>query len=116
MFRKPWFWAVFTLVSVLCTAWAVMNFARAFPLVTLNVTMDRAAAMAAAEELATDREWGPSEPARQAVQFSLDTRSRALSSSRPAARKPIPRCSPATSTPPTPGECAASARARPTRR
>jgi hypothetical protein len=72
MFRKPWFWAVFTLVSALCTAWAVMNFARAFPLVTLDVTMDRAAAMAAADDLATGREWGPSEPARQAVQFNLD--------------------------------------------
>ncbi len=72
MFRKPWFWAVFILVSVLCTAWAVMNFALAFPLVTLNVTMDRAAAMAAADDLATSRGWGPPEPARQAVQFSLD--------------------------------------------
>ena len=46
MFRKPWFWAVFILVSVLCTAWAVLNFARAFPLVTLDVTMDRSAALA----------------------------------------------------------------------
>ena len=72
MFRKPWFWVAFTLISVLCTAWAVLNFARAFPLVTLNVTMDRAAAMAAADDLATTRGWGPSEPARQAVQFSLD--------------------------------------------
>jgi hypothetical protein len=73
MFRKPWFWVAFTLISVLCTAWAVLNFARAFPLVTLNVTMDRAAAMAAADDLATTRGWGPSDPARQAVQFSLDT-------------------------------------------
>ena len=72
MFRKPWFWVAFTLISVLCTAWAVLNFARAFPLVTLNVTMDRAAAMAAADDLATTRGWGPSDPARQAVQFSLD--------------------------------------------
>jgi hypothetical protein len=73
MFRKPWFWAVFILVSVLCTAWAVMNFARAFPLVTLDVTMNRAAAMAAAEDLASSRGWGPSEPVRRAVQFNLDS-------------------------------------------
>ncbi len=72
MFRKPWFWAAFILISVLCTVWAVLNFARAFPLVTLNVTMDRSAAMAAAENLATERGWGPSEPVRQAVQFNLD--------------------------------------------
>lgn len=73
MFRKPWFWAVFVLISVACTAWAVMHFAAAFPLVTLDVTMDRAAAATAAEELAVDRGWGP-EPARKAVEFSLDGR------------------------------------------
>jgi len=73
MFRKPWFWAVFILVSVLCTAWAVTNFGQAFPLVTLDVTMDRSAALAAAESLATERGWGP-EDARQAVEFSLDGR------------------------------------------
>lgn len=71
MFRKPWFWAVFILVSVLCTAWAVMNFGQAFPLVTLDVTMDRSAALVSAEELALDRGWGP-ENARQAVEFRLD--------------------------------------------
>ena len=73
MFRKPWFWAVFVLVSVLCTAWAVMNFGQAFPLVTLDVTMDRSAALAAAEEIAVERGWGPDD-ARQAVEFSLDGR------------------------------------------
>ncbi|MCD4750163.1 MAG: CPBP family intramembrane metalloprotease [Thermoanaerobaculales bacterium] len=71
MFRKPLFWAVFILVSVLCTAWAVMHFAEAFPLVTLEVKMDRAGALAAAEDLATDRGWGPEE-ARQAVVFRHD--------------------------------------------
>jgi len=72
MFRKPWFWGVFILISVACTAWAVMNFARAFPLVTLDVTMDREAATAAADDLAITRGWGPPEPVRRAVQFSLD--------------------------------------------
>ena len=55
MFRKPWFWAVFTLVSALCTVWAALHFAEAFPLVTLDVTMDRSAALEAAEDLAGDR-------------------------------------------------------------
>ncbi len=73
MYRKPWFWAIFTLVSVLCTAWAVMNFGRAFPLVTLDVTMDRSAALAAAGDLASNRGWGPQD-ARQAVEFDLDGR------------------------------------------
>jgi len=71
MFRKPLFWAVFSLVSVLCTAWAVKHFAEAFPLVTLDVRMDRAGAMAAAEELAATRGWGPEE-AQQAVAFRHD--------------------------------------------
>jgi hypothetical protein len=72
MFRKPWFWAVFTLVSALCTVWAVKHFAEAFPLVTLEVTMDRAAALEAAEDLSGNRGWGP-DGARQAVIFSLDS-------------------------------------------
>jgi hypothetical protein len=71
MFRRPWFWVVFTLASALCTFWAVRHFAEAFPLVTLDVTMDRSAALDAADALATDRGFGP-EDARQAVQFSLD--------------------------------------------
>lgn len=71
MFRKPWFWAAFVLVSILCTGWAIRNFAEAFPIATLDVTMDRGAALKAAEELATSRGWGP-ENARQAVLFSHD--------------------------------------------
>jgi hypothetical protein len=71
MFRKSWFWVVFVLVSALCTAWAVRHFAEAFPIVTLDVSMDRAAALAAADKLAVDRGWGP-ENARRAVRFSHD--------------------------------------------
>ena len=73
MFRKPLSWAIFVGLSVLCTAWAVMHFAAAFPLVTIDVTMDRATAAAAAEELGVDRGWGP-ENARDAVEFRLDGR------------------------------------------
>ncbi|MFV2071866.1 MAG: lysostaphin resistance A-like protein [Thermoanaerobaculales bacterium] len=72
MFRKPMFWAAFVLVSILCTAWAVMHFAEAFPLVNLDVKMDRTAALAAAEGLATERGWGPGD-AKQAVAFRHDS-------------------------------------------
>jgi hypothetical protein len=72
MFRKPVFWAVFILVSLVCTAWAVMHFAEAFPLVTLDVKMDRAGALRSAKDLALERDWGPYSP-RHAVQFSLDS-------------------------------------------
>jgi hypothetical protein len=71
VFRKPWFWVVFTLVSAICTIWAARHFAEAFPLISLDVTMDRTAALDAANALASDRGWGP-DTARQAVQFSLD--------------------------------------------
>jgi hypothetical protein len=71
MFRKPWFWAVFTLVSAICTFWAARHFSEAFPIVTLNVTMDRQTALETADGLAGERGWGP-EGASQAVQFSLD--------------------------------------------
>ena len=71
MFRKPAFWTVFVLVSLLCTGWAVRHFADAFPLVTLDLTMDRGAALAATETLAAERGWGPQD-ARHAVAFSLD--------------------------------------------
>ncbi len=72
MFRKAWFWVVFTLVSALCTVWAARHFGEAFPIVTLNVTMSRSAALESAEGLAKDRAWGP-DGARQAVQFTLDS-------------------------------------------
>ncbi len=71
MFRKSVFWGGFVLISVVCVAWAVMNFARAFPLVTLDVQMDRQGALTGAEALADDRGWGPDE-ARQAASFRLD--------------------------------------------
>ena len=71
MFRKPLFWGVFVLISVLCVSWAVMNFARAFPLVNLDVQMDREGALAGAEELADGRGWGPDD-SRQAASFRLD--------------------------------------------
>lgn len=72
MFRKPVFWGVFILISVLCVAWAVMNFGTAFPIVNLDVQMDRQGALAGAEELADVRGWGP-EDARQATAFRLDS-------------------------------------------
>lgn len=71
MFRKPWFWAVFILVSLLCTIWATANFSRAFPLLSVDVTMDRTAALETAEQLAAERGWGP-EDASSAVIYSAN--------------------------------------------
>ncbi len=71
MFRKPVFWAAFVVLSILCTAWAARHFAEAFPLVTLDITMDRAEALQAAAKLAAEHGWGPAEP-RQAAAFRHD--------------------------------------------
>ena len=71
MFRKPAFWAAFVVLSALCTAWAARHFGEAFPLVTLDVTMDRAEALVAAEELAAEHGWGPAD-ADQAAAFRHD--------------------------------------------
>jgi hypothetical protein len=71
MFRKPVFWIVFVVVTALCAWYAGVNFPRAFPLVTLDLDMDREAALGAAQELAESRGWGP-EGYRQAAAFDLD--------------------------------------------
>lgn len=71
MFRKPAFWVAFVVLSALCTVWAARHFAEAFPLVTLDITMDREEALEAAEELANSHGWAPDE-ARQAAAFQHD--------------------------------------------
>jgi hypothetical protein len=71
MFRKPAFWVAFVVLSAVCAVWAARHFAEAFPLVTLDITMDREEALEAAEELANSHGWGPDE-ARQAAAFRHD--------------------------------------------
>lgn len=72
MLRKPMFWVLFVLSSLLGTAWAVRHFADAFPLISLDLRMDRSTALGAAEALAVERGWGP-DRARQAARFVLDS-------------------------------------------
>lgn len=71
MFRKPVFWVAFTIVAVACLSFAFVNFPRAFPIVSVDIEMDRGTALAEAEELATRFGWGP-EAARDAASFDLD--------------------------------------------
>ncbi|MCP4589581.1 MAG: hypothetical protein GY842_02435, partial [bacterium] len=59
MFRKPAFWIAFVLVTVACGWFTVAFFDRAFPLVTLELSMDRDAALDAARSLAAARDLGP---------------------------------------------------------
>ncbi len=71
MFRKPWFWIAFALAAVLSTVFAIAFFADAFPLVTLDLSMDREAALGQARQLAEERGWGP-EGFQQAASFGVD--------------------------------------------
>jgi hypothetical protein len=71
MFRKAPSWIAFALVSVALGVFAVAYFASAFPLVTLDLEMDRETALAEARRLAGERGWGP-EGFRQAASFGLE--------------------------------------------
>ncbi len=72
MSKRPAFWIVFLLVSALAVAFAVANFPRAFTIVSLDVRMDRAAALREAGSLATLHRWAPAGACRQAASFGVD--------------------------------------------
>lgn len=73
MLQSRWFWLLFTLVALAATALAFAYFPRAFPLVTLDLSMDREMALATARTMAAEQEWGPPDY-RQAASFGLDNR------------------------------------------
>ena len=77
MLRKPHFWIAFVALSVLGTFFAYRGFPSAFPLVSLDLKMDRAAAVAAAVDLAKAEGWAPSSH-RTATQFHLDKKVQAF--------------------------------------
>ena len=77
MFRKPLFWVAFFIVSGLFLAFAVLNFPHAFPLINLDLRMDRQAALDQARTLAEERGWGPGD-FRQAASFDVDRRTQAF--------------------------------------
>src|SRR5262245_41156923 len=72
-FRNPLFWLVFACVSALCSWLAVTYYPKAFPIVQLEIKMDRQQALAAASALAAKGGWGPKN-ARQTAGFELDER------------------------------------------
>jgi len=73
MIRKPAFWVAFVLVSILAAGLAYRYFPLAFPVVSLDIAMDRDAALAAARQMSVDQGIGPAE-AREAASFALDER------------------------------------------
>lgn len=71
MFRTRIFWIGFVLASLLATFFSVRYFSTAFPLLAINVRMDRDAALAAARDLAQRNAWPPA-GFDQAVSFGGD--------------------------------------------
>ena len=71
MTRKPASWIALLVAGLLAAAFSWRDFPRAFPLVSLDIRMDRQAALAAARTLAAARRLGPAS-FREAASFSLD--------------------------------------------
>lgn len=70
MFRRPVFWLAATVVCVAAGIFAFIYFPSAFPIVSLDIRMDRGGALASAGELTERFGWGP-EGYRQAASFGL---------------------------------------------
>jgi len=72
MGRKRLPWILFFLISIASAAFALAYFSSAFPLVNLDLKMDRSGAFESARKLADKYGWGP-EPYRQAATFRVDS-------------------------------------------
>jgi len=71
MLRRPLFWIVFIAVSFAAAVFTFRNFSTAFPLVSIDLRMDRAEALRSARTLADKNAW-PSKGFDEAAQFSAD--------------------------------------------
>ncbi len=71
MTRKPALWIVLAVLSLASAVFGWRNFTRAFPLLSLDIRMDRQAALDRARSAAAQRQLGPTD-FRDAASFSLD--------------------------------------------
>jgi hypothetical protein len=71
LFRKPLFWGIFALLSLSCIALATKFVSSAFPVVSVDIRMDRADAIREAGRLSAENGWGPQNP-RRAAAFRVD--------------------------------------------
>src|SRR5262245_28709633 len=69
--ERPIVWIALAVLSIASAVFAWRYFPGAFPIVSLDLRMDRPAALAAARALAAERRVGPSD-FREAASFSLD--------------------------------------------
>jgi hypothetical protein len=71
MFRKPAFWVLLVAVAAASLWFGIGNFSRAFPIVAVDITMDRASALERARSLEASHHFGPS-GYQQAASFRGD--------------------------------------------
>jgi hypothetical protein len=71
MLRRPGFWALFAALSIAAAIFTFRNFSTAFPLVAIDLQMDRAQALQAARSLVDKNAW-PARDFDQAAEFSAD--------------------------------------------
>src|SRR2546427_8597895 len=56
---RPWVWTVFLVLSAGAAIFTLRNFSTAFPLVSIELKMDRADALGSARSLAQKNAWPP---------------------------------------------------------
>ena len=71
MSRKSLYWLIFLLISVFSGIYAYYFFADAYPIVSLQISMNRDQALSEAMELAHQNAWGPDNPV-SAASFGVD--------------------------------------------
>jgi hypothetical protein len=71
MTRKPAFWILLTVLCLASAAFSRRYFTRAFPLLSVDIRMDRQGALAEARRLAADQQLGPPD-FTSAASFSVD--------------------------------------------
>ena len=71
-FRQPWCWVVLALVALASAALAYRLFPKIFPVVSLDIRMDRTHAIQTARALATAQKWGPADGVRDVASFGSD--------------------------------------------
>ncbi len=69
--RSPLFWSLFAGLSLLAAGFTYRYFPKAFPILSIDLKMDRELALKKAAELATKYNWSP-EGYKQAAAFSSE--------------------------------------------
>ena len=73
VFRTPFFWLFFSVISLLGFIYTFRFFPVAFPIVNIEITADRNQAIALAEKISQQFDLGPSNPST-AISFDTDSR------------------------------------------